>query len=282
MPSKLKRQDITRSLCLALAALCVLLAGCEDRSLIKRFTPPEAEAAAKHYVDLLVQKHFDAIEHDLDPSLVDSNISETLAKMAAFFPDEAPKSVKVVGAHSFQGPASSKVEIVLEYEFPHTWLLASVATETTDRTSRIIGFHVNQMPSSLEEQNRFTLRGKGGIQYFALALAALVQIFSLYVLVVCARTKNVPLKWLWIVFILFGFGKLSVNWTTGAYNTMLLALQIPVAMASKPLYGPWTLAISLPLGAILYMFWRARNRPAIEANAPAPLTPSQPETNLPG
>ena len=80
-------------------AFCLLLGGCNEAALMKRWTPPEAEAVAREYVDLLRQGKFDQIEHDLDPSLVDSSVQDTLATMAAYFPDENPTSVKVVGVN---------------------------------------------------------------------------------------------------------------------------------------------------------------------------------------
>jgi hypothetical protein len=281
MFSNFQARGFVRSICLGLAAFCVFLAGCNDAVLMKAFTPPEKEAAAKHYVDLLVHKDFDPIVHDLDPGLVDPSTPQTLAKMASFFPNESPTSIKVVGAHTFNVPGSSRVEIDLEYEFQHNWVLASVTTQTTEDGSKIISFHVNPMSSSLEERNRFTLRGKGRIQYFALLAAVLIQLFSLCVLVVCARTKNVPRKWLWIIFILFGFNKFWVNWATGEYGTMLVSFQVPCVMATRPLYGAWILSITIPWGAIFFMYWRGRHAAREESPATAPLIAAQPPTEPP-
>jgi hypothetical protein len=238
---------------LAAIAFCVFLVGCNQAALMKKWTPPETESIARSYVELLRQGQFDRIERDLDASIKDSNVRDTFAKMAAIFPDGNPESVKVVGAHIFRGPEYSTTDITLEYQFPNKWLLVSVATRRKGEVSSVIGFHVNPMPDSLENLNKFTLVGKSAAQYLILTAAVCSLLFSFYVLVLCVRTKNVKTKWLWMLFILVGVGRLAVNWTTGEFTFALFAIQIPCVAAGQALYGPWTVAIYLPLGAILFL-----------------------------
>lgn len=239
-------------------ACCVVLAGCSQAALMKHFTPPEDEAIARQYFDQLRQRKFDQIEHDLDPSLVDSSITSTLAQMAAMLPAESPKSAKVVGAHVFHGPEFSRTNITLEYEFPSKWLLVDITTQKKADAFTIVGFHVTPISDSLENLNKFALIGKGGRQYFVLILAILATLFSLYALVSCLRTKNVKRRWLWAIFILAGVGKLAVNWTTGAWGFQSLSIQIPCGNAFAQLYGPWTVAVSFPLGALVFLVRREK------------------------
>src|SRR5439155_9564585 len=114
--------------CLLGIAACAFLFGCDEATLMKKWTPPEAESIARNYVELLRQGKFDQIERDLDSSVTDSNVRDKLAKMAAIFPTENPLSVKVVGAHVFHGQEYSTTDISLEYQFPNKWLLVSVLT----------------------------------------------------------------------------------------------------------------------------------------------------------
>jgi hypothetical protein len=239
--------------CLVGIAFCAFLVGCDQAALMKRWTPPEAESIARNYVDLLRQGKFDQIERDLDSSVTDSDVRDTFAKMAAIFPTENPESVKVVGAHIFHGQEYSTTDITLEYQFPSKWLLVSVVTRRQGDLSTVVGFHVNPTPDSLENLNKFTLVGKSAVQYLILTLTVCSLLFSFYVLVLCIRTKNGKTKWLWMLFILVGVGKLAVNWTTGQWTFTLLAIQIPCATANHPFYGPWTVAAFLPLGAILFL-----------------------------
>jgi hypothetical protein len=261
-------------------AFCAFLVGCDQATLMKKFTPPEDESIARRYVDLLRQGKFDQVERDLAPSVVDSNVPDTFAKMAAIFPAEIPESTKVVGANIFHSPEYSTTSITLEYQFPSKWVLVNVVTQRKGDVSTIVGFHVNPMPESLENLNRFTLVGKSAFQYVILAFAVCSLLFSVYVLVLCIRTRDGKTKWLWMLFILFGVGKLAVNWTTGESTITFVALQIPCVMANAPLYGPWTVAVSLPLGAILFLNRRWRNtttgessRPSVLAQPPPPSPP---------
>lgn len=265
---------MNRSLNLLVAACFLAFAGCSQAALMKRFAPPEDEANARKYVDLLRQGKFDEIVHDSDSSLVDSNIQDTLARMAAIIPAEDPKSIKVVGAHVFHGSEFSRTNITLEYEFPSKWVLVDVTTQKKDSSFSIVGFHVNPIADSLENLNKFTFVGKGGVQYSVLTMAVFTTLFSLYAFVMCLRTKNVKRKWLWAIFILVGVGKLAVNWTTGEWGFQTLAFQIPCGTASAQLYGPWMIAVSLPLGAIVFLVRRQGN----ESNQASTLTPPSPSS----
>ena len=239
--------------CLVAIAICAFLGGCDQATIMKKWTPPEAESLAKSYVDLLRQGKYDQIEHDLDPSVPESDIRDTFAKMGTLFPTENPESVKVVGAHIFHGQGYSTTSITLEYQFPSKWLLVDVTTKKEGDATTVTGFHVSSTPDSLENLNRFTFVGKSATQYLILTLAVCSLLFSFYVLLVCIRTRDGKRKWLWMLFILVGVGKLGVNWTSGQWAFTLLAIQIPCATATAPLYGAWTVVVYLPLGAMLYL-----------------------------
>jgi hypothetical protein len=225
---------------------------------MKRWTPPGAEATARNYVELLRQGKFERIEQDLDAGITDANTRDTFAKMAALFPAGDPESVKVVGAHTFHGQGYSTADITLEYQFPSKWLIVSVATQSKASVSTVTGFHVNPMTDSLENLYKFSLFGKSPGQYLVLICGVCALLFSLYVLAVCIRTKIGKAKWLWMLFILVGMVKLAINWTTGEFTFMLLAINLPCVTATHPLYGPWTVAFYLPVGAVLFMNHRRK------------------------
>lgn len=253
-----------------------VLSGCNQATLMKTMTPQEDETLARRYMDDLLQNRLDQIEHDLDPRLKDSNTPATLASMAAMFPAQEPSSTKVVGFRSFLGNVQH-AEITLEYEFPQKWLLAEIATEKSGGATTIVGFHITPIADSLENLNRFTLVGKGATQYAILSLAVLAPLFSLYVLVLCIKTRMGKKKWLWLIFVFLGIGKLIVNWTTGQVFFTPLAIQLPPAGANAQLYGPWMVYVSIPIGAILFLFMRKRLvGPVQQTQQGAPGTPPPP------
>lgn len=246
----------------------VVVSGCtptDPASLIKKFTPPEDEAIATNYIALLRQNKFEQIQNDLDPSLKNALTQDTLAKMAKAIPPQNPISVKVIGAQQVRDPDIYKINLSFEYQFPSKWLLINVATQKKDGVFTIIGFNVYPQSDSLENLNRFTLAGKNFLQYATLAFAILIPLFSLSVLFLCIKTKMQKRKWLWIIFILIGIGKFTINWTTGQWNLALLSFQLLGSSSFAPPYGAWTISISLPLGAILFLLRRKKFFASLES-----------------
>jgi hypothetical protein len=231
----------------------LLLGGCNQASIMKRFTSPQDESVARNYIDLVRQKQFDRVEKDMDPSLKDADLEDKLANLAATFPAQQPVSIKVVGMNYAGDTNSSTVNITLEYEFPDRWLLATVDMKKADGAATITGFHVSSMPDSLEHHNRFTLVGKSADQYAALFVGILEVLLSLYAFTECLRTKMGKAKWFWSVLCLVGVGQFGVNWTTGQSDWTLLAIRLPPAAATAPLYGAWVIYVTLPLGAVLFL-----------------------------
>ena len=243
-----------RALLSALAFIPLL--GCSQEDLLQKFSSPEDQATAKNYVDLLRARNFDEIESALDPSIRSENIRETMTRMADLMPTEAPSSIKLVGAQTFYAPGAKTINTTLEYGFGDKWMLANVALREQQGAKSIVGFNVYPMTQSLEAQNRFTLAGKSAVQYTILVAAIAAFLVTLYSLVVCARTKLPRRKWLWVIFILVGFGKVTVDWTTGQWSVAPLVVQLFSASATAPLYGPWAIAVSLPLGALFFLVFR--------------------------
>jgi hypothetical protein len=196
---------------LASVVVCSLLVGCDQATLMKKFTPQADEAIAREYGQLLQKRKFDQIEHDLDPSLLDSSVPETFSKMAALFPADTPDSVKVVGSHTFHGQGLSKSDVTLEYQFPTQWLLVNVLTQKKGDVSTLVGLHVTPIPDSLENLNRFTLVGKSVLQYLTLICAVGSLLFTFYVFAVCIRSRDMKPKWFWSIAVLVGVGYFGVN-----------------------------------------------------------------------
>ncbi len=227
---------------------------------MKRFAPLQDEPIARQYLDLLMQGKVDAIEHDMDPSVADVDVREKLVKVADRLPAETPKSTKVVGAMSHKREGVSESEIVFECQFQSRWYLVNIALRRKGNVTTVLGLGVTPRSDSLENLNRFTLLGKSAFQYMVFALAVSSVLFSFHVFVMCIRKKRGAKRWLWMVLVLVGVGKLAVNWNTGQWAFTLLAVQIPCASATAPFYGPWTIAAYLPLGAIIFLNERWRDK----------------------
>lgn len=238
-------------------ALLLMAAACNQSDIWQKVALPGDRALAKSYIDLLRQRRYADIEAVADPIIRDELFRDTLVRMASLIPAGEPKSVTLVGATRTNTPDWSTVNLSYEYEFPARWLVINVALKKHGRDVTIVGFNVYPEPTSLEEHNRFSLDGKTGIHYLALILAVIFPSLTLYSLVVCARTRLRGRKWPWILFIVVGIGKFAVNWSTGQWVLVLPAIQLFSASAIARPYGPWTLAVSLPLGAVIFLLLKS-------------------------
>lgn len=243
--------------------LCLPIAGCNrdswlkhfgyDRaSLLKTYTPRDDEALALHSVDLLFQDRYDEIENRLDPSIRNGDTHEHLVEMSHLFPSK-PISVKTVEARIIRNRDSRTTSITVEYEFAGSWLLAQVVIRTKDGVKTITGFSVNPTAEPVEVMNEFTLDDKGFSQYAGLLLALSVAALTLYAFVLCVRMKIGGKKWVWLLAILVGVCRITVNWTTGVWLFTPLALHVPPVTISCTAYGPWILQVFSPVGAIAFL-----------------------------
>jgi hypothetical protein len=240
----------------AVSLALLSLAGCSRDALLQKFASAEDQSAAKKYVDYLRAGQYAELEAVMDPGIKEPSLRATLEQMTRLIPDEEPSSVTLVGAETTVTPSGTIKNLTFEYQFADRWLLLNLATRRKDDAFTIVGLHVYPRAQSLDEENRMTLTGKSPGQYLIFALAILLPSFSLYALILCIRTKMERRKWLWILFILFGVSKVAVNWATGEWQVTPLAIQLFSASAVREGYGPWLVGVSLPLGAILFLFRR--------------------------
>lgn len=249
--------------------LCVLafvtLTGCSREELVQTFSSPEDRASALRYLDALRAGDIDKIEKALDPGIRNPDTRSTLLKMKAMIPGGEPTSVKLVGSNIRRSSDARTVNSTFEYEFGDKWMLANVAIVDRGGARSIIGINVYPRTESLDSEHRFRLAGKGAVHYAMLAAMIAVVLITLYSLVECVRTKPLGRRWLWVLFILVGVGSVAINWTTGEWGTALFVVQLFGAGFVAAPYGPWTLAVSFPLGAIAFLLYK---RTRARAGAP--------------
>lgn len=257
--------------------LLAALAGCDEERLVKFITPPEDEATAKKYIELLRQDRFDELRKVSDPEINAKLDHDTFEQLRAAIPEGDPVSVKVVGCYRGFESGYHYVDINFEYQFAEKPVLIDVDLRKDAGVPAIIGLHVQPLEGSLEAANRFTLSDKGAAQYVMLALACAVPLFTITALAACCADKTRKRKWLWIIFIIFGVGKLTVNWTTGQLYLTPLAIQLFGFAAVAAPYSPWMISVSLPLGAIVFLVgWGDKNWRIIERPQPPPVKPEPP------
>lgn len=250
-----------------MALLCLFAGACSQQDIVDRFAPASEVKFARSTLDDLRLGHLDSTRDHLAAKLRTPDIDAQLSRIAGYFPQGVPRSIKTVGAHKAWINGESQVSLAFEYEFDSGWALADMVVSTTGGQDTIEGLHVSRLKQSLEQTNAFTLRGKTPLQYFFLGLACAIPLLCLYALVLCARTPMRGRKWPWILFILFGFVTVGLNWTTGAFSLQPISVMLLGAACVAQPFGPWTISAAFPLGAV----WFLLKRRSYVAAIPPPL-----------
>jgi hypothetical protein len=242
--------------------LMFALGGCERENLIS--VTDTDQQSARNYVEMLRSRQFDAILSNADPSLDAANVRTELDKMAAEFPAEEPRSVKLIRSRILDGkdPAgvqAQRIELTYEFLFPSTPVLANIALKRTANATTIVSLNAARIP---ENFNDFTFAGRSALQYTALLLATAIPLFTLWTLFACIRAPmERTTKWLWCLFIVVSVGRFSIDWVTGLWTFTPVSLLLFGTSIARSLggYGPWVISVGLPAGAIAFHIWRARN-----------------------
>jgi hypothetical protein len=127
--------------------------------------------------------------------------------------------------------------------------------------------HIEWQPAPLDLRERFpfSLAGVPPFFYLVLLAACGVPLLMLYALLLCLWRR--PRAWgLWCVCIALGLGRLSLIWLPTPYDASYLEFE-PIALQplgtkleKDPAYDPWRLSVSLPLGALAYLWTQRRAR----------------------
>lgn len=217
------------------------------------------QQTARGYIEMLRTNQLAEIERNADPSLKAADVHAVLIKMAAEFPAEDPKSVKVISVRTGKvtasdGVAAARTDFTFEYRFPSGPVLSNISLQKTGAVTTIIAFNAARVPAGF---NDFTLAGRSGLQYLVLALAMLIPAFTLYTLVLCYRTVHHKWKWLWMAAIAISLGQFSIDWVAGVWTLQPLSLLLFSVAAARSLggYGPWVISIGFPAAAIVFHIW---------------------------
>jgi len=247
-------------LSLILSLLAIVLFGCDQEKWMEKFTPKEEVEYSKKYLALFQSRDFEAIAAPLNPELKTDQLQSQLEQVAKFFPLDKPKNIDLVGSQTLTNGDKWQGSITFQYEFPSSWLIASINLERFGQGELIVnGINVYPIQDSLETLNKFTLKEKSPVHYLFFVLAIIIPLFILFTFVTCLRTPIKKRKWLWAIFILFGFVQFTINWTSGAINFKPISFMLFGAgyfYANK--FAPLMLSVAIPVGAVI--FWLKRGK----------------------
>lgn len=257
-------RSIKPVLAAALICCCVVLgtsAGAFDTAI---FDTSEDEARADKLLSHLRAGDYESLFALLPEGTNQDEIKVKFDEMKAAIPEGDPVAYERVGWNfstikSINGPETKTTNIQLEYEFEGAWVLLTTAFVEADGITELKTFRVHQLEQSLRETYKVDWSEAGLVNYVFVGLAIIIPIFILVTVVICARTKNVRRKWLWIIFILFGITSYEFNWTTGSVSAHWGQFQfLGAGYEQANGFAPLIISISLPLGAALFL-WRRRH-----------------------
>ena len=214
------------------------------------------QQTARNYIEMLRTNQFAEIERSADASLKAADVHAVLTKMAAEFPAEEPKAVKVISTRVSKNPeGAERTDFTFEYRFPSGPVLSNISLLKAGGATTILAFNAARVPAGF---NDFTLAGRSTLQYCVLILALVIPIFSIYTMALCYRTVHDKWKWLWMAAIAISLGQFSIDWVAGIWTLQPLSLLLFGVAAARSLggYGPWVISIGFPLGAIAFHVWR--------------------------
>ncbi len=247
-----------------LFALAGCLGGADYNETLNKYAAQYANevALSKHYLSMLKAHDFADIEQHIDASLKSDKLHDNLEKVASFFPSGDPTDVKLIGLYHneiLNGAEFSTTQLDYEYDFSGKWYQADVVLKGDKSNISITGLTVTSLRGPLEEITKFTFLGKSMTSYIALAVTCIIPIFIIFALIVCIRTPMPKRKWLWILFILFGFIGGTLNWMDGSVTIdPITARLLGAGFYSGGPYSPVFLQFSLPIGAIVFLLGRRR------------------------
>lgn len=230
------------------------------------------DLTARRAIDLVQQGRMTEVLQVIDPTALSGDATETLQQVQAVLPGAGTSTIDPVleSAHKWQGRDRIEEQLTYHVKGQDRAALVFVTTTTESGVTRLQGFRANPAPLDLRDAYPFRLAGMSLLHYMVLLLAVTVPVFMLVTAVACIRSQR-RRKWLWLAFSLVAIGQFGIQWAVGGqYFLRLFSVQFLGAFVSKfPIYDPWIVGASVPLGAILFWATNRKKATATEVEGPA-------------
>lgn len=248
-----------------LLIIAILGEGCQDRQAwkesFKSQIPEEDDRFARHYIDLIRNRQYEAAIEKLDPQMRTADIHEKLDQIRVFLDRGEPISIEPVSFNKSQDNAQINLQYQIDYR--NFRVLATIIVQRRSDGQWIYSSIFNPLHDSIERLNSFSLSNKGLKHYVFIIPMMVGFLFITYTVVLCLRTKEIRHKWIWLILILVVVGKCNLNWTTGDYSFQAFNIKIgippgfSVSKTGSP-YAPWILSFSFPIGAVFFLLAHKR------------------------
>ena len=240
----------------------ILLSGCstDPEQFASRFITEDERQFSIDYLTLLQDGAVDSAYVQLVPELQSPEVREQLKLTAAALSGVALDSLTLVGVNVREVNATQRhVNLSYEAAMGDHYVLAHVATRSSDGVTRVEGFSARPMAESLVALHAFSLEDRTLRHYLWLGMMVLMSITCVGAAALVGSSRGMPKRWLWAGVALVAAPVFALNWTTGVWQFRPVAFVLLGAAFSSGGPGtPWIMQFGVPLGAALALWKRRR------------------------
>jgi hypothetical protein len=242
-----------------------LIAACDQRTMIDKMTPQAEDAFAKHFVELIQERDFSAIQKQFADGALTDEQRQRIPSLAATVPVDPPISIVTEGVHVSRNAAAVVTELSYQYQFPDRWLgIDLMVVQKANTALQIQGLNIARLPGSLKEINAFRFSGKPLSAYLTASMTVIVILFVAASVIVCLVSPRPRWWWkpVWCVAMFVGLSQFIVYWTSGEIKFIPLNLNwFAMWIGRLGPDGPYYFQFVIPIGAIIYWMWRQGSPP---------------------
>ena len=242
--------------------ISILLSGCSMNEIPEKLIPKKADEFSKNYIDSLENGKTDYCFNKLDKQYQNEEAKAFYSISYENLKDKDLISSRIVNSQKrtiFFENTVTNYNLVYEYEYSgNLWVYYTFQLLEKENDFVVQTFSILPSDQSLSKIHEFTFENKSFINFLWIFLVIIIPIFILVTLIFAIRTP-LKRKWLWIIFILFGFVAFSLNWTTGEIRFQLINFKLfGAGIVKSGIIAPWIVSFAIPIGAIV--FWFKRNK----------------------
>lgn len=243
-----------------LLAAVVLLSGCNANVYIERYVPEKADKLTRNFITSVRDGDFARATELVNPDFITPELEGQLEDVSGKLNKAELQSVELVKFDNiYRHPFTREIKrsfLFYEVELDNIWFEIQAVVDNDTEKGHLYGFLIEPREASRAVINAFTFSDKSPRQYAILFLAVIIPIFIIYNAVQCLKT-TMEKKKSWFLFILFGWGALGVNWTTGEPNWGIMSLSfLGIEPLRDGIHGPWMITVAMPVGALWFFFKR--------------------------
>ena len=231
--------------------------------------PPEAEEFTKKTIQLFSNGQIDEAISMLQPSMLPENPSEIGSTINNYLMSIGPNpEISLVNWWGMKSFTTNFRATELAYHVVGKTKAALIfaRVEVSDDGTKLTFFNVQKAPLNLMDRYPFVLFGISFFHYIFLVLVIAVPLFMAYSAYVAIRAK-LKRRWLWAVFSFVGVGQATLFWLPGPITSQMLKFKLLAikllgfGIAKAPIYDPWHLTTTVPIGAfIVYLKVRSKKK----------------------